>query len=263
MSGILYLHRISDPRMGGISRRNFNMFRKLCGDETLKNVLIVTTMWGLVDPKIGETREEQLKTYDNFFKPVLDKGARMARHDNTRQCAQDLVRMIMKNHPQALHLQRELVDEGKDITETSAGEEIGREIAELVKKHKSELQEVQDEMREALAHRDLQTKKELEEYDKKLRDEMKKAETEMGRLKQEYAAEKKRADERLASLTKTLNDERSARLEGQKLLDKLQADFEQNKRDAELKQAEMKGQIEGLRSARGSTGSTVRLCVIQ
>ena len=118
-------------------------------------------------------------------------------------------------------------------------------------------------MREALAQRDLQTKKELEEYDKKLRDEMKKAETEMGRLKQEYAAEKKRADEQLASLTKTLNDERSARLEGQKLLDKLQADFEQNKRDAELKQAEMKGQIEGLRSARGSTGSTVRLCVIQ
>ena len=103
-------------------------------------------------------------------------------------------------------------------------------------------------------------KKELEEYDKKLRDEMKKAETEVGRLKQEYAAEKKQADERLASLTKTLND---ARLEGQKLLDKLQADFEQNKRDAELKQAEMKGQIEGLRSAGGSGGSTIRLCVIQ
>ena len=102
MSGILYLHRISDPRMGGISRRNFNMFRKLCGDETLKNVLIVTTMWGLVDPQVGEAREEQLKTNDTFFKPVLDKGARMARHNDTCKCAQDLVRMIMKNHPQAL-----------------------------------------------------------------------------------------------------------------------------------------------------------------
>ena len=96
-----------------------------------------------------------------------------------------------------------------------------------------------------------------------VRDEMKKAETEMGRLKQEYAAEKKQVDEQLASLIKALNDERSARLEGQKLLDKLQADFEQNKRDAELKQAEMKGQIEGLRSAGGSGGSTIRLCVIQ
>ena len=51
------------------------------------------------------------------------------------------------------------MDEGKNITETSAGEEIGREIAALVKKRKAELQEVQDEMREALAQRDLQTKK--------------------------------------------------------------------------------------------------------
>ena len=261
MSGILYLHRISDPRMGGISRRNFNMFRKLCGDETLKNVLIVTTMWGLVDPQVGEAREEQLKTYDTFFKPVLDKGAQMARHDNTRQCAQDLVRMIM-NRPQALRIQRELVDERKDITETLVGEELGRERAELVRKHKSELQEVQDEMREALARRDLQTKKELEEHEKKLHDVMEKAKTDMGRLRQEYAAEREQADEQLAGLTKTLNDERSARLEGQKLLDKLQADFEKNKRDAELKQAEMKGQIEGLCS-RGGSDVTVRLCVIQ
>ena len=126
------------------------------------------------------------------------------------------------------------MDEGKNITETSAGEEIGREIAALVKKRKAELQEVQDEMREALAQRDLQTKKELEEYDKKLRDEMKKAETEMGRLKQEYAAEKKQVDERLASLIKALNDERSARLEGQKHLDRRQADLEQREREVEL-----------------------------
>ena len=142
--------------------------------------------------------------------------------------------MIMKNHPQALRLQRELVDEGRTIAETSAGEQLGHEIAELVKKLKTQLQEVQDEMREALAQRDLQTKKELEEYDKKLRDEMKKAETEMGRLKQEYAAEKKQVDEQLAGLTKTLNDERSARLEVQKLLDRLKADLEQREREAEL-----------------------------
>ena len=118
-------------------------------------------------------------------------------------------------------------------------------------------------MREALAQRDLQTRKELEEYDKKLRDEMKKAETEMGRLKQEYAAEKKQVDEQLASLIKALNDERSARLEVQKLLEKLLAEFEQYKRDAERKQAEMERLVGGLGLAGGLTGSTVRLCVIQ
>jgi hypothetical protein len=42
LSGLIYVHRISDVLMGGISSRNFRMFRKLCGDDTLKNVVIVT-----------------------------------------------------------------------------------------------------------------------------------------------------------------------------------------------------------------------------
>ena len=33
----------------------------LCGDTLLKNVLLVTTKWGEVEPAIGEKREEDLK----------------------------------------------------------------------------------------------------------------------------------------------------------------------------------------------------------
>ena len=29
LSGVIYMYRISDTRMGGVSRRNFNMFQKL------------------------------------------------------------------------------------------------------------------------------------------------------------------------------------------------------------------------------------------
>ncbi|KAF7424180.1 hypothetical protein PC9H_009483 [Pleurotus ostreatus] len=34
LSGVIYIYRISDFRMGGISTRNFKMFRKLCGEAT-------------------------------------------------------------------------------------------------------------------------------------------------------------------------------------------------------------------------------------
>lgn len=46
LSGQICMHCIIDVRMGGVSRRNMNMFRKLCGDETLQNVALVTNMWG-------------------------------------------------------------------------------------------------------------------------------------------------------------------------------------------------------------------------
>ncbi|KAJ3498496.1 hypothetical protein NLJ89_g10213 [Agrocybe chaxingu] len=65
LAGVIYIHRISDFRMGGISTRNFKMFHELCGDSTLKNVVILTNMWGEVSREVGEARDTdilQLKT---------------------------------------------------------------------------------------------------------------------------------------------------------------------------------------------------------
>jgi len=46
------------------------MFRELCGDSTLKNVILVTNMWGDVSGSVGEARERELAR--EFFKPVLE-----------------------------------------------------------------------------------------------------------------------------------------------------------------------------------------------
>jgi len=43
------------------------MFREFCGDATLKNVILVTNMWGEVTQDVGEARERELTT--NFSSP--------------------------------------------------------------------------------------------------------------------------------------------------------------------------------------------------
>ncbi|KAK7682607.1 hypothetical protein QCA50_014407 [Cerrena zonata] len=263
LSGILYLHRISDTRMGGTSRRNFKMFRKLCGDDTLKNVLIVTTMWGIVETSIGEAREKELATNELLFKPALDKGAAMVRHDNTPVRAQEILRIIMKNHPAPLRIQRELVDEGKTITETAAGEELGREFAALVKKHKEEMQQVRDEMKEALAQRDFETKKELEECERKLQAERARAEREMARLQAEYKEEKRQMGEYLAELKEGVEEEKAARLEGQKHLEEMKEQLNQTTAQAAENAAFMRGQMEELRNRRQDSGGGGGWCVVQ
>jgi hypothetical protein len=53
-------------------------------------------MWGKVDVEVGKEREAELKREDDFFKPVLDKGARMARHENTDLSAERVVRLILR-----------------------------------------------------------------------------------------------------------------------------------------------------------------------
>ena len=99
LAGILYFHRISDVTTGGIPSRNFGMFEKLCGEDALQNLVIVTNLWGEVDPQIGDEREAELASSDTFFKPVLDQGAQMARHGNTVDSAEEIIRLILDHHP--------------------------------------------------------------------------------------------------------------------------------------------------------------------
>lgn len=44
LSGIIYLHRIIDNRREGPSLKNLRMMKALCGINSLKNVVLATTM---------------------------------------------------------------------------------------------------------------------------------------------------------------------------------------------------------------------------
>ena len=177
-TGVLYLHRITDTHFGGTSLKNFNMFRKLCGDDMLKNVAVVTTIWGTVDPTKGNAREKHLRSSDKFFKPILDKGATMVRHDNTAESAKKIIQDIMQKtrQPEALCIQRELVDEGKTINQTSAGQELNRTLVELTETHENELRDIQRRLDEAVRRNDEVSRRELEAEKKRDEAEKQKAE---------------------------------------------------------------------------------------
>lgn len=104
-------------------------------------------MWGDVSEERGIARETELATTDMFFKPVLEKGARMMRHDNTKTSARNILRAIVNNRPLSLRIQREIVDEKKDISQTAAGAELNRELLLQREKHEKEMRQLREEMR--------------------------------------------------------------------------------------------------------------------
>ncbi|KAF9781312.1 hypothetical protein BJ322DRAFT_269416 [Thelephora terrestris] len=200
LAGVLYFHRISDFRVGGISTRNFKMFRKLCGDSTLHNVLIVTNMWGEVELRTGSDREAELMKEDIFFKPVLDKGAQMDRHLNTAGSAEHIIRRILDNHPLPLRIQQELVDEHKSITETGAAEELNREFNERVKGIQIEMRTLREEMEQAIRDKDEETRMELEISAKKMQREMERYQNDARRLEHDYLQERQRLEARILQM---------------------------------------------------------------
>jgi len=123
---------------------NFNVFRKLCGETILQNAVIVTNMWDQVDLQVGEAREVELMREDTFFKSVIDKGAQIARNENTITSAQNIIHLVLDNYPLPLRIQRELVDQRKDVSATSASKELYQEINAQIKKHQDEMRVVKD-----------------------------------------------------------------------------------------------------------------------
>ena len=180
------------------------MFRELCGDSTLKNVVLVTNMWGEVSTEDGQDRENQLSS--DFFKPVLDKGAQMVRHHNTAESAHDIIRMIIKNHPVALRIQEELVDEQKDIVDTAAGEVVNKELNEQMKRHQTELKKVQEEMEQALKEKDEETRQELEEDRREMQAQMDKMKKDSDEMASRYAEEKKRMEAKVEEMDQKMKE---------------------------------------------------------
>ncbi|KAK1962488.1 P-loop containing nucleoside triphosphate hydrolase protein [Colletotrichum sublineola] len=165
LTGILYLHRITDLRMGGSAKKNLFMFKKLCGPEALKHVVLVTTMWELVDEKLGLERQDELETTEEFWGYMLSKGSRIEKHLNTTQSARHIIsRFISQSRPATpvlLAIQDEMVNKSKNLDETEAGKGLEGVLARERERFKRDLEQARQDMQEALAARDREAQEEI------------------------------------------------------------------------------------------------------
>ena len=202
------MHRISDKRFSGIAGRNFKIFRELCGEASLKNVVLVTNMWSEVSVEVGEARERELSS--NFLKPALDKGAQMARHHDTEQSAHEVIRRIMNNHPVVLQIQHELVDQHKDVANTAAGGAVDAELDAEKKRHEAEVKKAQEEVQRKMREKEEEARRRIEEETRKREEEMRRVREEQERIAHQRRQELEQAEREAMRL------QEQARLERQR-----------------------------------------------
>jgi len=159
------------------------MFRKLCGDDALKNIVVVTSWWDDVQEKdreaMGKREKELMETPGQFFEPLIAAGGRFLRHDNTAGSSRRIMEAFLNNHPIPLQTQLEMHD-GKALEETTASSES--------KKHSSGTKNL-EERTEAL-------KKELEAERTKMQNEMTKWEEQKKAFADALAAAREDAKQR-------------------------------------------------------------------
>lgn len=121
--------------MAGTPLRNLAVFQDLCGNDNLKNVVLVTTMWDEVeDQSVGSKREQELLS--SFWKGMIGFGSRNCRYEGTRESAWEIIDLLdlegSRRRPTPLQIQREMVDRKLPLHETTAAKTLLRSLVQLV-----------------------------------------------------------------------------------------------------------------------------------
>lgn len=155
-------------------------------------------MWDQVELSLGEEREKELVDKEVFFKPAVDKGARLARHDNTLESAQAIIRSIVQNcsTPMTLKIQEEL-NNGLSVMDTQAGKEVNREILEQIERHRAEMYALLGDIQEATRARDDESRRELLQERTKMEAIIRRLENDSANTARSYGDILKNMEERL------------------------------------------------------------------
>jgi hypothetical protein len=73
------------------------MFKKLCGDDGLPSVVLATTFWNYFpDLQVAVDREKQYMSEAFLWKPMIDRGSKVFRHDRKEVSARSIVQYLME-----------------------------------------------------------------------------------------------------------------------------------------------------------------------
>lgn len=243
LNGIIYLHRITDRRMQGSAKRNLMMFKKLCGKDALKNIVLATTMWEQIDAASGDSREAELVNTPDFWGWMRDQGSQVIRHTNDNASAMKLIDIFASKYsekaPIVLDLQSDMVDHEKTLNETAAGKVMGGAIAEEREKLRKQLEEAQADMKEALESRDKEAAEMLDQVEKEMNQKVERLDRDRQEL--EISMEKLHL-EKYAKLERALEASRQQSAETMRALKeaKREQDLERQRIADEKQKREMK-----------------------
>jgi hypothetical protein len=216
LSGIIYLQRITDVRIGGSGIRNIKMFKKLCGDDGLGSVVLATTFWNYFpDTQQANAREQQFMEKDNLWKPLIQQGSRVFRQDQDKISATSIVRYLMdRRRPVVLDIQREMVEQELPLNSTGAGGVVSSALEEDKERFEAKIRDLEIKLAEALAKSDQSQREEIEDYIAEFQRKLELRDEDQRRLEadthQLYRDMEKRYEEEMRDMQKAMREKEEA-----------------------------------------------------
>lgn len=133
------------------------MFHSLCGDESLKNVMFLTTKWDKA-PAFAVKHEQELT--EKFWAGMLKLGCSgpkrlggVANHSSgIADPISDIIAPILKFKPTWLQIQRQL-GTGKQLGDTTAGQMIDQDLSREIQKYQESFESTLAEIQHSHEHK--------------------------------------------------------------------------------------------------------------
>ncbi|KAJ8123974.1 hypothetical protein ONZ43_g198 [Nemania bipapillata] len=159
LKGIIYIHRITDVRYAGSSIKTFEIFKRICGESAMENVILVTSRWSEVEESTGARREHELR--EGFWAYMLGHGSSLSRYHGDRESARAIASQLLLKQTVLLRIQDEMVNGGKSLDQTTAGSFVDNTLARQKAKFEKELKEL-EELRRQLRESDRQMRRQIQ-----------------------------------------------------------------------------------------------------
>nr|POE77907.1 hypothetical protein CFP56_09550 [Quercus suber] len=191
LRGVIYLHRITDPKMQGSALRNFELFQKICGESALGNVILLTTMWDKLKDRVeGLDRDQQLRT--DFWNLMAAKGSYITSFDGSKEMAEGLVITLLTKEEVVLDIQKELKDEKLPLLATSAGRLLATTAGDNLDRANARVRVLEDTLAKAQREQDAALLRAAEHERRALLAERKRYQRDQERLQAKVAEDTKK-----------------------------------------------------------------------
>lgn len=257
LTGIVYLHRITDNRLGHQAKKNLRMFKALCGEDGLKSVVLATTHWPEGPFPAGEDREVELRTDPNKWGEMIYHGSTVMRVYQDERSVWDILRYLINlKRRVTMEIQKELRSDMK-LKDTAAGKELKADFEEQVQEFERKLEDVKRRLHQAFDQENKEREERLSRQKAEIEEKLAKAE-------QRWASDRRKLEANADDVRrwreqeiKNLSEEIKARdLQIQEAMKKLAQTRTQKEHDAKLRDAEIKLKISEVERTKLEAGRT-------
>lgn len=166
LSGVVYLHSITDNRIQGSSLRALNIFKGLVGEENYHGVVLATTMWDKLDDDDydgARERQKELVTQLNFWGDMRQGRSQVKALTAGRTSVEEILNHIaVENKRLSLRIQRQMAEpENCHIHETDAGKVLYKKLYEERSNMEQKIDELKKQLGEAVKNHDAKSAREL------------------------------------------------------------------------------------------------------